>query len=342
MTEPDSSGASVLKNVGAVAIGRNEGERLCRCLDSLPPGIRGAVYVDSGSDDDSVAQARRRGVEVVDLDRSVGFTAARARNAGMERLLAVHPEVTMIQFVDGDCELAPGWIELGARQLLSLPDLAAVCGRRRERHPDASIYNRLCDLEWQTPVGFTDACGGDALIRVQPLVDVAGYNPTLIAGEEPDLCLRMRQAGWRILRLDAEMTLHDAAMTRFGQWWKRSLRAGHAYAEGSALHKGEGERYWEREVRSNWLWGLGVPGAAAALALPTAGLSLGLLWGHAVLAGRVYASERRKGVPASDARLYAAFCALGKLPQALGQALYWKHRLTHERGKIIEYKSSGS
>lgn len=341
MNEPDLNGASVLKNVGAVAIGRNEGERLRRCLDSLPAGIRRAVYVDSGSDDDSVAQARLRGVDVVDLDRSVGFTAARARNAGMDRLLALHPDVAMIQFVDGDCELAPGWIELAARQMLAIPDVAAICGRRRERHPEASIYNRLCDLEWQTPIGFTDACGGDALIRAGALEQVGGYNPTLIAGEEPDLCLRLRQRGWRILRLDAEMTLHDAAMTRFGQWWKRSLRAGHAYAEGSALHKGEGERYWEREVRSNWLWGLGLPAAAAALALPTVGLSLGLLWGHAALAGRVYASERRKGVAAPDARLYAAFCAIGKLPQALGQAMYWKNRLMRERAPIIEYKASG-
>src|SRR5664280_804375 len=42
-------------------------------------------------------------------------------------------------------------------------NLAVVCGRRRERNPDASIYNRLCDLEWDTPIGETLSCGGDSL-----------------------------------------------------------------------------------------------------------------------------------------------------------------------------------
>jgi glycosyltransferase involved in cell wall biosynthesis len=322
--------------LGVVAIGRNEGERLRRCLDSVTGRADAVVYVDSGSIDDSVDYARRKGALVVELDRSVPFTAARARNAGLERLLAAHPDLPLVQFVDGDCQVVDGWLERAAAELTGDAELAVVCGRRRERHPEASIYNRLCDIEWDTPVGPAEACGGDAMMRTAPLGEIGGYDPELIAGEEPDLCLRLRQRGWKILRIDAEMTLHDAAMTRFGQWWRRTLRAGHAYAEGAARHGDAG--YCVRETRSIWFWGLGVPAAALALAGPTGGLSLLLLGGYVVLAVRVYGTMQGRGFSPRDAALYAASCAVGKIPMALGQALYWTRRLSGRRGRLIEYK----
>jgi GT2 family glycosyltransferase len=324
--------------LGAVAIGRNEGERLRRCLTSLVGRAGCVVYVDSGSTDGSLEMARGMGVLVTELDRGLPFTAARARNAGLARLLEAAPGLELVQFVDGDCEVVAGWLERATLEISADPRLAVVCGRRRERYPERSIYNRLCDLEWDTPVGPADACGGDALMRVEAVRAVDGYSPTLIAGEEPDLCLRMRRLAWKVLRVDAEMTLHDAAMTRFGQWWRRSLRAGHAYAEGTARHGRGPERQWVRETRSNWIWGLVVPGIAIGLAVPTAGLSLALLASYGLLAARVYRSARRRGLSGDDARPYALFCAIGKIPQGLGQALFWIRRISHRQSDLIEYK----
>jgi GT2 family glycosyltransferase len=329
---------SVTSPIGAVAIGRNEGEKLRRCLSSLRDRVAPIVYVDSGSSDGSVDLARRVGATVVELDPSIPFTAARARNAGLSKLIEESPGIDLVQFVDGDCEVVPGWLERAADEMRGDPTLAVVCGRRRERHPEASIFNRLCDIEWNTPIGYALTCGGDALMRVQPLREVEGYAADLIAGEEPELCLRLRQRGWRILRLDAEMTLHDAAMNRFDQWWKRTVRAGHAYAEGAARHGREPERHWVHEARSNWFWGAAVPVAALGMAPPSLGLSLGLFGGHALLAARVYRAGRRRGLSASDAGLFAASCVVGKLPQALGQLTYWKNRLLGKRGTIIEYR----
>ncbi len=198
-----------------MAIGRNEGSRLRQCLIEAIGQVAWVVYVDSGSTDGSLELARSIGADTVELDLSIPFTAARARNEGFARLLQLVPDIEFVQFVDGDCEMVDGWIERAQSELAAKPDVAAVCGRRRERYPAASIYNQLCDIEWDTPVGEAQACGGDSMMRAWAFEQVEGFNPALIAGEETEMCVRPGQKGWKILRLDAEMTMHDAQMTCF-------------------------------------------------------------------------------------------------------------------------------
>jgi glycosyltransferase involved in cell wall biosynthesis len=328
-----------LNQVGVVAIGRNEGERLRQCLASaIAQKVAQVVYVDSGSTDGSVAMARSMGVEVVELDLSIPFTAARARNAGFDRLLQLQPLLEFVQFVDGDCELVPGWIDHACTELSAHPEVAVVCGRRRERYPEKSVYNRLCDLEWDTPVGEAKACGGDAMMRTVAVQQVDGFNPTLIAGEEPELCVRLRQSGWKIFRLDAEMTLHDAQMFRFEQWWTRFLRAGHAYAEGAYLHGNSPERHWVKESRSIWLWGLIIPISALSLAIPTHGWSLGLLAAYPLTTYRVYRYGKQRGLDDRDAVLYAVSCIGGKFPNVVGQFKFHWNRWRGQTNQLIEYK----
>jgi glycosyltransferase involved in cell wall biosynthesis len=329
-----------LARVGVVAIGRNEGTRLRLCLESLEPAARPTVYVDSGSNDGSIELARSLAADVVVLDQQIPFTAARSRNAGLERLGSVAPDVEYVQFVDGDCEVDAGWLPTATAVLDAEPDVVVVCGRRRERFPQASIYNRLCDLEWDTPLGETQACGGDALMRVCALEAVGGYREDLIAGEEPELCVRLRARGGRILRLSVEMTRHDAAMTRFGQWWRRNVRAGHAFAEVSRLHARSHFGIWKREVRSNWFWGLALPLVAIAPAAWTWGLSLILLAGYPALFVKIWRSRRRRGDNSRTARLYAFFCVLVKFPQVAGQTRFWMNRLLGRRNRLIEYKQA--
>lgn len=328
-------------DVGIVIIGRNEGERLRHCLESAVGRAAAVVYVDSGSTDGSVALARLLGVEVIELDLAIPLTAARARNAGLERLLERSPGLRYVQFVDGDCKIVAGWLEAARDVLEAEVGVAVVCGRRRERHPERSIYNRLADIEWNTPIGPAQACGGDAMMRVGPLRNVGGFDPSLIAGEEPELCLRLRRAGWMIYRLDAEMVLHDIAMTRFGQWWRRSVRGGYSAAEGAARYGRGPERYGVRSSLSFWFWGLAVPSSAFGLAWPTGGLSLLLLTGYLVSAVRAARTVRARGVARWQAVLYGVFCMLGKFPGLVGQCHYWAGRLRCREARLIEYKLPG-
>jgi GT2 family glycosyltransferase len=327
------------EDIGVVAIGRNEGERLKHCLRSAMGCTDRVVYVDSGSTDDSVAFAQSIGVEVVDLDTSIPFTAARARNAGIERLTAKWSGLRYVQVLDGDCEIRTGWIQAAYNCLESTPRAAVVCGRRREREPDATIYNRMCDLEWDTPVGQTRSCGGDALFRLEALQQVGAYNPAVIAGEEPELCVRLRQAGHEVHRIDHEMTYHDAAMTSFGQYWKRAKRAGHAYAQGAHMHGKPPERHNVRQTRSALVWGLLLPLAALLLAYWTFGLSIATYVGLLCVQGlRIRRNELRRGRIASDASLLARFILLAKFAQAQGVLLFHWRRLTGQQATLIEYK----
>jgi glycosyltransferase involved in cell wall biosynthesis len=309
---------------GVVVIGRNEGERLERCLSSVPNGI--LVYVDSGSKDGSVALARAQGAEVVELDRASPFTAARARNAGFAFLIKQHPGMRYVQFLDGDCELAAGWLEKAAGFLAAHPGVAAVCGRLREKHPERTIYNLLCDIEWDAAPGEARTCGGIAMMRADAFAAARGYRSDLIAGEEPELCARLRAAGWRIWRLDAEMAAHDAAISRFGQWWLRTLRAGYAFAQGAALHGAPPERLGVRESRSAWFWGFGLP------VLTILGACVVSPWVLVLLAA--YPLQVLRLALRGENWWRALFLVLGKFPELAGQIRFRLER--HPR--LIEYK----
>lgn len=315
--------------IGAVAIGRNEGQRLLACLRSLVGRVDRLVYVDSGSTDGSIEAARQLGAEVIELDLSLPFTAARARNAGFQQLMKNGRAPDFVQFIDGDCEVVDGWLDTATARLAAEPGLAAVAGRRRERFPDASRYNRMIDAEWATPIGPARAVGGDAMLRASALAEIGGYREDLIAGEEPEMCLRLIRAGWRIERLDAEMTLHDAALHRFGQWWTRARRAGHAFAEGAALHGKGPERHWVAETRRALVWGAAIPaGVIAATALTPSALAVLLLYPL-----QVARLSRRMGTE------QAVFTTLGKFPEALGALGYYTRRARRAGPqKLIEYK----
>lgn len=336
MTGDKETGARMSAELGIVVIGRNEGKRLVGCLASAPTEIRCRVYVDSGSTDDSAQSARQLGFPVVALDSSRPFSAARARNAGAKFLLASHPGLSFIQFVDGDCELRDGWLELAMRFLAQHADVAMVCGRRRERRPSASVYNFLCDLEWDTPIGEALSCGGDSMARADAFHAVGGFNEGLIAGEEPELCLRLREAGWSIWRLDAEMTLHDAALTRFGQWWRRSIRGGHGMAQVVALHWRKPAAIWKKSLVSAMVWGL---------LAPTLIFGLALRWPIALVGLLIYPAQiaRIAITTASTAHrswTYAVFIILTKFAEVRGAANYALHVVSRRAPKLIEYKGA--
>lgn len=316
--------------VDVVLIGRNEGQRLIACLDSVQGLARQVVYVDSGSTDNSVAEASARSARVVSLDMSIPFTAARARNAGFDALDS--PEIVM--FIDGDCILHPGWIGSGRTHLDLNPQVGMVTGWRSEIHPDRSIYNLLCDWEWHRPAGEIRACGGDMMVRADLWRAVGGMNPQVIAAEDDEVCCRFRKAGARLERLPLDMTRHDAAMTRFAQWWQRAVRTGHGFAQVGHLHPD----YFRAERKRVLVYGLALPllTLLALAAFPPAVLLV--LAAYAYNWRRSTAGLIRDGIPRDKASGLGFLLMLSKLPNMIGYARFHWRRLTGRAMRIIEYK----
>lgn len=334
--DPAAAGAGPL---GVVLIGRNEGERILRAIGALPRPFPPVVYVDSGSTDGSPERVEGLGVDVHRLDPSRPFSAARARNEGLDFLRGRHADLAFVQFVDGDCALAPGWLAAARATLEARPRVAMVAGILTERDPDLSPYARVMGVEWELPgLGEVDAVGGIALARVEAVAAVGGYDAGLIAGEEYDLTLRLRKAGWRIARVDEPMATHDGGVTKFSQWWRRALRSGHTHVE-AWLRYGRGTgRNGFRTFVSSQAWGLGVPLVALAGAWFSGGWSLLLFALYPLQVYRITRRFRAQGFDARTSRVFGVHCVASMLPQALGQLRCLWLSAFERKSALIEYK----
>ncbi len=298
------------------------------------------IYVDSGSIDDSVRMAHGLGVTVVELDTSKPFSAARARNEGFASLISDYPGLRFVQFLDGDCTLARGWIESAENSLKEESERAAVIGHLHEIDADASPYNRLCALEWKSEAGdLTDYgnFGGISMISTRVFQQLGGFNPIVIAGEDSEFATRIRIAGFKVTKIDCPMASHDAGMTSFLQWFKRSIRAGHAIGQRADIAESSNVKDCVRERRSTLFWGVGIPILILLLAAPSSGWSFILLIGYAVLGFRVYRYRRTLGDEITDALLYAKYLVIAKFANGIGLCKYYINKSLN-RFEIIEYK----
>ena len=329
-------------SLAVVVIGRNEGERLTRCLRSVKEmrhtfASVETIYVDSASSDDSVRRAQESGAQVISLPPGP-TTAARGRNAGWRSTNA-----DFVLFLDGDTVLHPDFVG-NALAEFSDPNVAVVWGHRREIAPDTSIYNRVLDLDWVYRPGPSEFCGGDALMRRDVLQAVDGYNEELIAGEEPEMCARMRGRGYQILHIDCSMTGHDLAMTSWTQYWKRAVRAGFAYASISERFRNTAEPLWERDARRNLVHG------SAMILLPLLGLGVSIAFDSLIPIASValaflllvLRTQRRVNWKSPNAPLtcflYAVHSHLQQIPILFGQVKFYRRRNGEQR--LIEYKGA--
>lgn len=319
-------------DIAVVAIGRNEGQRLHRSLASVLGKVSRIVYVDSGSSDASVEFARSKGVEVVELDPSRPFSAARARNEGFQALGDTAPE--FVQFIDGDCELVDGWLEAAMEILAADESLALVTGWRAELYPEASIYNAICHQEWRRPAGEIPTCGGDMMVRSAAFASVNGMREDVIAAEDDEFCQRLRAHGWRLWRHGAEMTRHDAHMLHFVDWWRRARRSGHGFAQVGALHPG----FFRRERMRVLAFGVVLPILFVLALLAGSPLVWVILAIYGFSFARTLRGQRQLGLQGRDALKHAGLLFLSKFPNALGMGQYFLRRLSGRAIRIIEYK----
>lgn len=319
-------------SLAIILIGRNEGARLVRSLASVKGAEARLIYVDSGSTDDSVAQAKMAGATVVELSADRPFTAARGRNAGFAALGDDLPDY--VQFFDGDCVVEPDWIATGMAELDDDPDLGVVAGWRSEINRDQSVYNAMFDFEWHRPAGEILACSGDMMVRAAAFAETGGFDETVIAAEDDEFSIRIRAKGWKMRRMPVKMSRHDADMTEFSAWWQRCIRSGHGFAQVGAMHRG----YFAPERKRVLFYSAFLPLLAlfCLVAFPVGLLAIPSLYGLSYI--RSVRGLVGAGLPPSEAMHHSVFLLISKFPNLIGMGIFYWRRLNSHKMNIIEYK----
>ncbi|WP_083234153.1 glycosyltransferase [Candidatus Marithrix sp. Canyon 246] len=320
-----------IPQLSVVIIGRNEGERLEHCIRSVqaidyPQSNIETIYVDSNSTDGSTERAKALGVQQVLSVKPERPTAAIGRNAGWRAASA-----PLILFLDGDTILDPDFVKV-AVESFNDSKIAIVSGHVRERYPQASIYQQVLNLDWIAQAGISETCGGIALMRRDILEQVNGFNSELIAGEEPEMCQRIRAKGSKILHIDQDMVLHDLAMTHWSQYWRRSVRTGHAYAEVSNLLKSNSINFWQRESRQNFVR------VSFFISIFILGFIMNILWFSGLvflaLSLRSGWKSRWKSTRLMTLFWYGLHSQFQQIPIMIGQLSYYYGK----KQQLIEYK----
>ncbi len=319
-------------HIDCVIIGVNAEKTLASCISSIraanyPQSCLHIYYADGGSHDNSLAIAAEfTDVTILALNPEHP-TPGLGRNAGWKA-----GKSPLVHFFDSDTILHPDWL---AQAVATISEgVAAVRGNRCEIFPRATLYNWIGSLEWNDQPGDVECFGGDVLIRRSVLEQSGGYDEVLVGGEDPELSRRIRHLGWRIIQLDQEMTRHDLAMTRFGQYWQRAYRSGYAFAAVTDRFSKQKTGFWFAEFRRILVRGGGCQillsaalvslllfPEAVPLALAMAISGLGLLFFPRLF--RVGYFARDKQLSRSDARIYAWHCSIVVLPDLFGLLRYY-------------------
>jgi len=185
---------------------RNDAQRLRRCLTSIvandyPRALIELIVVDNDSTDGSGRAARDYGAIVL---RASGDCVAELRNRGARAALG-----SLIAFVDADHEIDRHWIT-AAVAVLSSPEVAAT-GCAYLTDPKANWVQQQYDGLRVRPERREEVAwigSGNFAVKRQAFERVGGFNTTLTACEDVDLCNRLRQAGHRIVADPALRSVH--------------------------------------------------------------------------------------------------------------------------------------
>jgi len=140
-----------------------------------------------------------------------------------------------VQFIDGDCELVSGWLTIAPSFLLSIQtsaQFAVVCESETLNFP---LYNWLCDQEWNTPTGEIEVAAALPCSALRHSNKSTGFGRILLLVKIPNSIFGCENPHENLaaLKWDGDTRCR---MSRFNHWWRRSARAGYAYAQVSRLH----------------------------------------------------------------------------------------------------------
>jgi len=264
-----------MTELSVVLISKNQAWSVVRLMESVigetaSVPSKEIILVDSASTDETVELAGAYPIRIFRLQRGQPLSPAIGRHVGYKQAQGEY-----VLFLDGDTELVEGWLAHALRVMGETPSAGAVTGHVINL-PTAAVKEPaalLRKIEMRAPrevLWGSYGGGGAAMYRRAVLEEVGTFNPYLNSDEEPELGLRIRHAGYRILELDYPIVRHynDAPVAMSSVLNRRSRNFLLGIGQGARYHLGSA-LLW-RWLRERW-WG------PAAVLLMAAGLGT-LLW----------------------------------------------------------------
>jgi len=166
---------------------------------------REVVLVDSASTDRTVDVASAYPITILRLHADQHLSAAAGRYIGYKNTSG-----GLVLFLDGDMELCSGWLRRAMAVMDRRTDVAVVSGSWLDLPRDAQRDNK--DHSGFSPTSEEEedvrSVGGAGMFRRTVLEQVGPFNPFLYSDEEPELCLRIRHAGYRVIKLWYPISYH--------------------------------------------------------------------------------------------------------------------------------------
>ena len=188
--------------ISFIVIGKNEGERLQRCLASVHTVVKQygiaeweIIYVDSRSCDNSIQIAKELDATVFQITGECN--AAIARNIG-----AKEAKGDILFFIDGDMELQPGFLQkVLANDKPVYPFLSGIFDDIVHDTEWNYLYTtRRHHLKEGDTDSFSATTGGLFLITKELWDKVGGMDNRLKRSQDYDLGLRLAKMGYPLCR----------------------------------------------------------------------------------------------------------------------------------------------
>lgn len=189
--------------VGVVLPCRDEVGTLADAITSArrqEPAPALVVVVDNGSTDGSLAVAHVL-ADVV-LERP-GLTVGAVRNAGAA--VAAAAGVTVLAFLDADCQAGPGWLAAG---LAGLREHDLVGARTEAPEGDRLVARRWAAIERALMRPGAVPWSQHLLIRAELFERIGGFDEQRPTGEDVDLGLRVVASGGSVGLVDGMRVVH--------------------------------------------------------------------------------------------------------------------------------------
>ena len=182
--------------------------------------------VDSASSDNTVEIASRYPIRILRLHANQRLNPSAGRYMGYKNTTG-----ELALFIDGDNELYPGWLAKAMKIFADNPDLAGLAGPRVPLLKSATDADKppLVDPNLNETVKSLYA-DGTAMFRRVALEKAGQFNPFIYSDEEPELCIRLRHAGYRMLHTKYPIAYDysdpaEEIATRIARW-RRNLYLG--------------------------------------------------------------------------------------------------------------------